>query len=94
MRSFTTLAFLFAAASSTLALPAPVVQVNTRPIIEHEYPAIAVHYATSGFRKRQDGGDAVSGNSGSVSGGSVINEGDAASTITNDGSCKCRVVSL
>lgn len=88
MRPIITLAVLFATASSTLALPAPFAQVDVRPIIEHEYPHIAVHYATSGFRKRQDGGNAVSGNSGDVSGGDVINEGGGDGTITNDGSCE------
>ncbi|EKM59743.1 uncharacterized protein PHACADRAFT_25829 [Phanerochaete carnosa HHB-10118-sp] len=89
MRFTTAFALLIAAAiPSVLALPAPAPapQSIDRPVIEHEHPHLTVRYATSGFRKRQDGGNARSGNSGDVSGGDVINEGDGDGTITNDDS--------
>ena len=92
MRTTTTaIALLVAAASSVLAAPYELID-TPRPIIVHD-PEPEVYYVPhETFEKRQDGGNARSGSSGSVSGGDVINDAFGNGAITNDGSCEYLII--
>ena len=82
-------AFILATIPAFAAPTAAPRRVLTRPSYEVPHHFDTESYV-SGFYKRADGGDAQSGTTGDVQGGSVTNSGSRDGMITNDGMGTCK----